>query len=85
MFVDRVTIDVEAGSGGDGCVSFRREKYIPRGGPAGGDGGDGGSIVMVAEPGVDSLAALAHRKLWRASAVDMGAARIATVATPKTW
>lgn len=67
MFVDRVTIEVEAGSGGDGCVSFRREKYIPRGGPDGGDGGDGGSIVMVAEPGVDTLSALAHRKQWRAS------------------
>ena len=58
MFVDRVTIDVEAGRGGDGCVSFRREKYVPRGGPDGGDGGDGGSIILVAEPGVDSLAAL---------------------------
>ncbi|MEX2307730.1 MAG: GTPase ObgE [Pirellulales bacterium] len=66
MFVDRVTIDVEAGRGGDGCVSFRREKYVPRGGPDGGDGGDGGSIILVAEPDVDSLAALAHRKQWRA-------------------
>jgi GTPase len=67
MFVDRVTIEIEAGSGGDGCVSFRREKYIPRGGPDGGDGGDGGSIIMVAEPGVDTLSALAHRKQWRAA------------------
>jgi GTP-binding protein len=66
MFVDRVTIDVEAGRGGDGCVSFRREKYVPRGGPDGGDGGDGGSIVIVAEPGVDTLSALVHRKHWRA-------------------
>jgi GTP-binding protein len=66
MFVDRVTIDVEAGRGGDGCVSFRREKFVPRGGPDGGDGGDGGSILLVAEPGVDSLAALVHRKHWRA-------------------
>jgi GTP-binding protein len=66
MFVDRVTIDVEAGRGGDGCVSFRREKYIPRGGPDGGDGGDGGSIFLVAQPGVDSLAALVRRKQWRA-------------------
>jgi GTP-binding protein len=66
MFVDRVTIEVEAGRGGDGCVSFRREKYIPRGGPDGGDGGDGGSIIMVAEPGVDTLSALAHKKQWRA-------------------
>ena len=66
MFVDRVTIEVEAGRGGNGCMSFRREKYVPRGGPDGGDGGDGGSIILVAEPGVDSLAALAHRKRWRA-------------------
>jgi GTP-binding protein len=66
MFVDRVTIEVEAGRGGDGCVSFRREKFIPRGGPDGGDGGDGGSVVLVAEAGVDSLSALVHRKRWRA-------------------
>ncbi len=72
MFVDRVTIDVEAGRGGDGCMSFRREKYVPRGGPDGGDGGDGGSVVMVAEPGVDSLAALAHRKQWRAERGELG-------------
>jgi GTP-binding protein len=72
MFVDRVTIDVEAGRGGDGCKSFRREKYIPRGGPDGGDGGDGGSIIMVAEPGVDSLFALAHRKRWRAERGEHG-------------
>jgi GTP-binding protein len=66
MFVDRVTVDVEAGRGGDGCVSFRREKYVPRGGPDGGDGGHGGSVIVIAEPGVDSLAALVHRKHWRA-------------------
>ncbi len=66
MFIDRVTIEVEAGRGGDGCASFRREKYVPRGGPDGGDGGDGGSVIVVAEPGVDSLAALVHRKHWRA-------------------
>jgi GTP-binding protein len=66
MFVDRVTVEVDAGHGGDGCVSFRREKYVPRGGPDGGDGGDGGSVVVVAEPGVDSLSALVHRKHWRA-------------------
>jgi GTP-binding protein len=72
MFVDRVTIEVEAGRGGNGCVSFRREKYVPRGGPDGGDGGDGGSIIMIGEPGVDSLAALAHRKQWRAGRGEHG-------------
>jgi GTPase len=68
MFVDRVKIFVAAGKGGNGCLSFRREKFVPRGGPDGGDGGDGGSVIVVAEAGVDSLAALAHRKHWRAEA-----------------
>ncbi len=66
MFVDRVTIELIAGKGGDGCLSFRREKYVPRGGPDGGDGGDGGSIHIMAEAGVDSLTALSHRKFWKA-------------------
>ncbi len=72
MFVDRVTIEVAAGRGGNGCLSFRREKYVPRGGPDGGDGGNGGSIILVAEPGVDSLSALAHRKQWRAERGEHG-------------
>jgi len=66
MFVDEVEIHTEAGKGGDGCVSFRREKYVPRGGPDGGDGGDGGSVIVAARQGVDSLTALAHRKHWKA-------------------
>src|SRR5262245_21086166 len=66
MFVDRVQIELEAGSGGSGCVSFRREKYVPLGGPDGGNGGDGGSIVLEARDGVDHLSALAHRKYWKA-------------------
>jgi GTPase len=66
MFVDRVTIEVQAGRGGDGCVSFRREKYVPKGGPNGGDGGNGGSVIIRAEAGVNSLAALSHRRFWRA-------------------
>lgn len=66
MFIDETEIRVEAGKGGDGVVSFRREKYIPRGGPDGGDGGDGGSVIMVAEEGVDSLAPLTHRTQWKA-------------------
>lgn len=66
MFVDRVEITVQAGDGGAGCASFRRERYVPKGGPNGGDGGNGGSVVVVAEAGVDSLSSLAHRKFWRA-------------------
>ena len=67
MFVDRVTIHVRGGRGGNGCVSFRREKYVPRGGPDGGDGGHGGSVMVVAEEGVDSLAGLSNRKHWHAA------------------
>ena len=66
MFVDRVQIEVAAGNGGRGICSFRREKYVPLGGPDGGDGGNGGSVILRAQSGVDSLAALAHRKQWRA-------------------
>ncbi|MBL9094853.1 MAG: GTPase ObgE [Planctomycetaceae bacterium] len=72
MFVDRVTINVHSGKGGDGAVSFRREKFIPRGGPDGGDGGDGGSVIIVAQPGVDSLAMLAQKRHWTAQAGEKG-------------
>ena len=62
MFVDRVEIEVTAGNGGNGCLSFRRERYVPKGGPDGGDGGHGGSVVIEAREGVDNLSAIAHRK-----------------------
>ncbi len=61
MFVDQVQIEVIGGRGGHGCMSFRREKYVPRGGPDGGDGGNGGSVMLVAKHGVNSLVALANR------------------------
>jgi GTP-binding protein len=54
-FVDEADLRVEAGRGGDGCASFRREKYIPRGGPNGGDGGHGGSVFLVAREGINTL------------------------------
>jgi GTPase len=66
MFVDRAEIEIEAGRGGNGCVAFRREKYVPQGGPNGGDGGDGGSVIFRAREGVNSLVQFAHRKHWRA-------------------
>ena len=66
MFADRVTIEVQGGRGGNGCVSFRREKYVPHGGPDGGDGGAGGSVVVIARNGVNNLSALAHHRFWRA-------------------
>ena len=66
MFVDRVQIELHAGKGGDGCSSLRREKYVPRGGPDGGDGGNGASLILEARLGVNSLAAFANRRMYRA-------------------
>jgi GTPase len=66
MFVDRVELYVKGGDGGRGMVSFRREKYVPRGGPDGGDGGDGGSVIVRAVANADNLAPLIHRKHWKA-------------------
>lgn len=66
MLVDRAEIYVRGGKGGNGCVSFRREKYIPKGGPDGGDGGDGGSVLAVAAPSVETLLDFAGRHHWLA-------------------
>src|ERR1043166_3639609 len=72
MFVDRVEIFVQGGDGGRGCLSFRREKYEPRGGPDGGDGGKGGSVILRADTDADSLAPLGTRKFWRATSGERG-------------
>ena len=65
-FVDEVVIKVQAGNGGPGCSSFRREKYIPRGGPDGGDGGDGGSVWLVAAENISTLADFQTKRRFRA-------------------
>ncbi|MES9857723.1 MAG: Obg family GTPase CgtA [Sedimenticola sp.] len=65
-FVDEAIIHVDAGNGGSGCVSFRREKYIQRGGPDGGDGGDGGSVYLVADSGLNTLVDFRHQRRHRA-------------------
>lgn len=66
MFVDRVEIDCYAGNGGDGCMSFRREPYIPRGGPNGGDGGHGGDVVVKADTNLGSLSNIVGHRQWHA-------------------
>ena len=65
-FVDECLVRVEAGNGGDGCVAFRREKYVPFGGPSGGDGGRGGDVVLVADGGLSTLYDIKHLQVIRA-------------------
>jgi GTP-binding protein len=72
MFVDRVIIFVRGGDGGNGCLSFRKEKYAPRGGPNGGDGGRGGDVVIRAQEGLSNLAHLSHQRHWRAERGEHG-------------
>ena len=66
MFVDEVTIEIYAGDGGNGCTAFRREKYVPMGGPFGGDGGKGGDIIFKVDSGVHTLLDLRYQKILRA-------------------
>lgn len=65
-FVDEVTIRVQAGNGGPGCVSFRREKYVPRGGPDGGDGGNGGSVYLIADQSLNTLVDFQAQRRFKA-------------------
>lgn len=80
-FVDEASIRVEAGHGGNGCVSFRREKYIPRGGPDGGDGGDGGNVYLSVDEGINTLAEFRFRRRFKAQNGRGGAGRNMTGAS----
>jgi GTPase len=72
MFVDEAHIHVKAGDGGPGSVSFRREKFVPKGGPDGGDGGSGGSVVFLADPSKDTLLDFAGKHHWKAPRGEAG-------------
>jgi GTPase len=72
VFADRATVYVQAGRGGDGCISFRREKFVPKGGPSGGDGGDGGSVVLVVDEGLSTLLDFRYRKEYQAPKGENG-------------
>jgi GTP-binding protein len=78
MFVDRVTIYCQAGDGGSGCLSFRREAHVPRGGPNGGDGGKGGDVIVIADENTTSLSNLVGHKHWRAGRGEHGQGSLMT-------
>jgi len=75
MFVDRARIQVKGGDGGNGCISFRREKFVPFGGPAGGDGGEGGDVVLVATTGEQSLVSLVYQHHYQGANGGHGSGR----------
>jgi GTPase len=78
MFVDQVTIYCKGGDGGNGCMSFRREAHVPRGGPNGGDGGHGGNVVVLADENVGSLSNIVGHKHWRAERGQHGQGSLRT-------
>ena len=80
-FVDEAIIRVVAGNGGRGCVSFRREKFIPKGGPDGGNGGNGGSVLLRVNPGTNTLADFRFRRRFKAENGRGGAGKDMTGAS----
>lgn len=72
MFIDYAEIHIRAGKGGDGCISFRREKFIPKGGPDGGDGGRGGNVVIQADENLHTLQDIVHHRIFRADSGGKG-------------
>ncbi len=83
MFIDEITIEAKAGDGGNGCMSFRREKFVPRGGPDGGNGGDGGDVLLVADENVDDLTAFKFKPHLVAKRGQHGKGKLMTGARGK--
>ena len=75
MFADRANIIIRSGKGGDGHVSFRRELYVPNGGPDGGDGGRGGDVIFVVDEGINTLSDYRHRRKFKAGDGQEGGRR----------
>src|SRR5437870_13497664 len=84
MFYDRARIEVQAGRGGDGSLSFRREKYVPKGGPDGGDGGPGGDVVLVADPDLRDLSAFRAKRRFKSGSGEPGRGALKHGATGET-
>ncbi|NND68090.1 MAG: Obg family GTPase CgtA [Halioglobus sp.] len=80
-FVDEASIKVHAGKGGNGCLSFRREKYVAKGGPDGGDGGDGGSVIIVADDNLNTMVDYRFQKNYRAASGEAGRGKNCTGAS----
>src|SRR5215210_4069952 len=72
MFIDRVVVKIEAGTGGSGATSFRREKFVPMGGPDGGDGGRGGNVIVVGDSNLSTLLDYTYRDSWTAPSGEHG-------------
>jgi GTPase involved in cell partitioning and DNA repair len=85
QFIDEATLTVSAGNGGDGVVAWRREKYVPMGGPAGGDGGRGGNVFLEATLNLSTLSIFGSRSSWRQSPATPDPARTSRAAPAPIW
>ena len=84
IMIDLAQIHVISGAGGNGAVSFRREKFVPRGGPDGGDGGRGGDVIFEADEGLTTLAHFRHRRIYKARAAGPVPGANGTAPTART-
>ena len=85
MFIDEAKIWVKAGDGGKGCLSFHREKFVPKGGPDGGDGGRGGHVILQVDPQLSTLIDLRYRREYRAECGKPGEGNIDTAGMEKMY